>query len=219
MRNRAFPKIYSREDALSAIAVAGNAFLILVALQLISAMIAIGNRPPKVPVFTDTALDRLGTAAIFAVLASMLHRLHSRVIAVTMFLLVVLSNVWGLGQGPFGALGGVALMIGLWAGVRAMQATFKFHYFARGKTTDSASRSTKGYDIEKWEALLKYDKDIAMVAQKLRPLGEKWVDEFARAFLILNDERYLPDIVQRIIADAKEEAERAERSRQDWHSM
>jgi len=31
-------------------------------------------------------------------------------------------------------------------------------------------------------------------------------------FLILNDKRYLPDIVQKIIADAKGEAERAERA-------
>lgn len=60
-----------------------------------------------------------------------------------------------------------------------------------------------------------------MIAEKLHPLGDKWVDEFARAFLILNDKRYLPDIVQKIIADAKGEAERAERAARatrDWHS-
>jgi hypothetical protein len=97
----------------------------------------------------------------------------------------------------------LVLLFGLWAGIRGMQATIKYHSLAHD------DRAGKPYDTEKWNALIKYDKDIAMVAQKIQPLGEKWMSEFARAFLALNDKRYLPDIVQRIIAEAREEADRA----------
>jgi hypothetical protein len=215
----AFPKIRSREDAAGAIEAASLTFLVLTICQTaINIALVAANREPDAPLLTGVMIDALSTAGIFIVLTILLYRWRSRIIAVVMFLLIVILNGWRLAHGPVGALGGVLLMVGLWAGIRAMQATVKFHYFRRSKATVS-SRPTKDYDVEKWEALLK--KGIGMVAQKLRPLGEKWVDEFARAFLILNDKQYLPDIVQRIIADAKEEAERAERAaraRRDWHS-
>jgi hypothetical protein len=63
--------------------------------------------------------------------------------------------------------------------------------------------SPKPYDVDKWSALLKCDDDLAKVAEKLRLLGENCVDELARSYLILNDKKYLPDIVRRIIADAR----------------
>lgn len=62
------------------------------------------------------------------------------------------------------------------------------------------------YDRDKWNALLKYDDDIAMVAEKLKSLGPKWTDEFASSFLALNDKKYLSNIVQKIIAEARKEA-------------
>jgi hypothetical protein len=61
-----------------------------------------------------------------------------------------------------------------------------------------------GYDRNKWDALVKYDKDIADVALKLEALGPPWVDEFAKAYLAINDKSYLPVIVQKIINDARE---------------
>jgi hypothetical protein len=63
------------------------------------------------------------------------------------------------------------------------------------------------FDRNKWEALIKYDEQIAAIAEKLKPLGQKWVDEFARAYLELNDKSYLPNIVWKIIADARKEQE------------
>jgi hypothetical protein len=73
--------------------------------------------------------------------------------------------------------------------------------------TSSGQGSQKPYDSEKWNALLKYDEDIARVAEQLRSFGDKWVDVFARDFLALNDKQYLPSIVQKIIFDAKKERE------------
>src|SRR6266480_4910634 len=57
------------------------------------------------------------------------------------------------------------------------------------------------YDINRWSALLKKDDDLAKVAEKIRLLDENCVDELARSYLLLNDKKYLPDIVQKIISD------------------
>src|SRR5207253_389342 len=65
--------------------------------------------------------------------------------------------------------------------------------------------SHTSFDEAKWNALLKYDEDIASAAEKVRPLDEKWIDELARAYLVLNDKQYLPNIVQKIISDAQSE--------------
>jgi hypothetical protein len=71
-------------------------------------------------------------------------------------------------------------------------------------------RNTLPFDREKWQALERYDPELAMIASKLRVLGDKWVDEFARAYLALNDKKYLPNIVQKIIDDARLEAKELE---------
>lgn len=63
------------------------------------------------------------------------------------------------------------------------------------------------FDQEKWNALLKYDADIASLADKIRPYGQKWSDEFAASYLALNDKKYLADIEQKIISTAKKEIE------------
>ena len=61
------------------------------------------------------------------------------------------------------------------------------------------------YDRKKWQALVKYDPDIAKVATKLRELGDHWVDEFAKSYLAINDKSYLPTIVNQIISDARKQ--------------
>jgi hypothetical protein len=65
------------------------------------------------------------------------------------------------------------------------------------------------YDRRKWNALVEYDEDIGRVANALGPYGEKYVDQFAAAYLALNDKQYLPVIVKKIIATAQEERARA----------
>jgi hypothetical protein len=39
------------------------------------------------------------------------------------------------------------------------------------------------YDKNKWNALVKYDEEIALTVDKLTPLGQRWVDEFASSYL------------------------------------
>ena len=69
------------------------------------------------------------------------------------------------------------------------------------------------FDRAKWNALVQYDKDIALMAEKLQPLGQKWLDEFASSYLVLNDKTYLPEIERKIVAAARSEAEQNKRQR------
>jgi hypothetical protein len=62
------------------------------------------------------------------------------------------------------------------------------------------------YDHAKWNALVQYDPDIARLAKVLTPYGQKYVDELATAYLALNDKAYLPMIIQKILATAKQDA-------------
>jgi len=56
---------------------------------------------------------------------------------------------------------------------------------------------------ERWRALSRYDDDIAMAVDRLRPFGEVWVNELARAYFALNENReYLPSIVARLLSEA-----------------
>lgn len=62
---------------------------------------------------------------------------------------------------------------------------------------------TASYDEKKWEVLLQVDNEIAQAADKLRPFGERYVDELAETFMTLNDKSYLPAIVLKIADKAQ----------------
>lgn len=64
-------------------------------------------------------------------------------------------------------------------------------------------RGRRGYDEAKWHALVEYDEDIAKVANALAPYPRKYTDEFAAAYLALNDKTYLPVIIKKILATAR----------------
>lgn len=158
-------------------------------------------------------------ATITAVLTMILRVRNSR-IAGTIFLLIYgISIVTIIYSRAATASGGMALFCFLLA-ARATYAAFKLPSLRKKGTSDHQPTTTKPYDQEKWRTLLQYDKEIALAAEKLRPLGEKWVDQFAHDFLALNDKRYLRDIIRKVITDARQAAdlaERAARARQDWH--
>lgn len=78
--------------------------------------------------------------------------------------------------------------------------------------TDTPVSPVARYDQSKWNALLKYDNDIASIADKIRPFGQKWLDEFASSYLALNDKQYLPEIEHKITAAATREKEEKEQA-------
>ena len=59
------------------------------------------------------------------------------------------------------------------------------------------------YDKGKWKTLVKYDPDIRLAAQRVRPFGDAYEDELAEAYLQVNDKAYLESIVKKIIEDAQ----------------
>jgi len=62
------------------------------------------------------------------------------------------------------------------------------------------------YDQAKWNALVQYDPDIAKIVKALAPYDRKYTEELAAAYLAINDKAYLPMIIQKILASAKQDA-------------
>jgi hypothetical protein len=61
---------------------------------------------------------------------------------------------------------------------------------------------------QRWNALLRFDSDISAAAEKVRPLGERWLDELGHAYFALNEDKdYLPNIVDRLTDEAKRDKE------------
>jgi hypothetical protein len=66
----------------------------------------------------------------------------------------------------------------------------------------------RSIDRERWRELMSTDSDLARLAEVLAPFGQKYVDGFAAAYLVSNDKKYLPMIVQNIIASARKDSGR-----------
>jgi hypothetical protein len=73
--------------------------------------------------------------------------------------------------------------------------------------------SSDSFDRSRWDALVERDAELGLVAKKLRPLGQKWVDKFAESYLATNDRSHLPTLVGKIIADAGRKFEQQEGTR------
>lgn len=70
---------------------------------------------------------------------------------------------------------------------------------------------TRTYDFAKWEALTRFDPEVARAAESVRPYGDYWVHQFAQSYLALNDKSYLGRITEKIISDAKLDSEQTAR--------
>lgn len=73
----------------------------------------------------------------------------------------------------------------------------------------------KAYDVEKWEALRKYDPVVKPIYESLLPYGQAAVDEFAKAYIAMNRPDLADSMAAQIIEDARaakvrEEERRAE---------
>jgi hypothetical protein len=84
---------------------------------------------------------------------------------------------------------------------------FKRRSGVKERRPQVSPQSSTSFDVRKWNALLNDDPGIAKIADRLRPLGQKWVDEFACLYLAANDKQRLPHIIQTILAAARRELE------------
>jgi hypothetical protein len=62
------------------------------------------------------------------------------------------------------------------------------------------------YDLERCRSLVRNDADISRAASSLAPFGKKYMDELAKAYLVLNDKDYLPIIFKKITAAIRKDA-------------
>ena len=77
----------------------------------------------------------------------------------------------------------------------------------------AASALAFKFDRARWGALVARDPQLRAVAEKLRPLGVRWVDRFAASYIAANDRSRLPTLVTEIIAHARKEFEQREAAR------
>lgn len=61
----------------------------------------------------------------------------------------------------------------------------------------------KAYDVEKWEALRKYDPVVKPIYESLLPYGQAAVDEFAKAYIAMNRPDLANSMAAQIIEDMR----------------
>jgi hypothetical protein len=213
-----FSKIGSRADAIAAIRQTSTLFFVIAAINVaVGAFLFFSDaqKSQYVHITLDDIFGFFFLGIIVAILATFLRRANSRFSALLLLIISIyaFTSTLVVNAGLMGNLGKRNLVIALfalWASGRATLATFRLHgKFAQEQSQQRSEPilNDASYDVEKWEALLQYDDDIANAEARLRPLGQKWLDEFARAYLVLNDKRYLPNIFHKIVQAAQAEAE------------
>lgn len=83
-------------------------------------------------------------------------------------------------------------------------------------STPFGSATAYQYDQAKWKALVEFDPEIARIESTLRPYGQKYVDQFAAGYLILNDKAYIQNIIQKVIETARQDAAEAKAAEARW---
>ena len=76
-----------------------------------------------------------------------------------------------------------------------------------GNTESSASPTADlPIDMQMWQVIVQYDRDIAAADEQIKLFGAKWQGELAAAYMALPDKNYLPTIVRKVKARALSEA-------------
>jgi hypothetical protein len=72
------------------------------------------------------------------------------------------------------------------------------------------------FDAQKWRVLSEFDPDLIRINATLRPYGEKYVNLFATEYLILNDKQYIPNILEKVLETAHQDAAEAKAAEERW---
>jgi hypothetical protein len=201
-----FSRVATRDDALYLIRRCATLFFLLAGVQFIFAILPALSSTEAfalAPVPSQAIFDFIAPASAVAMFAALLVVLRSRTAALALFAVSVFVAATAYTNGaPQYQIGTLALgILATGAAIRAIQATFAFQ--------KRAAAAALLYDVGKWKIVLKNDKQIAKLANNLQPLGDKWVDEFARSYLAIGDKKQVGHIVQKIVTDARIEALRA----------
>jgi hypothetical protein len=101
-------------------------------------------------------------------------------------------------------MGAAALVVGIIVAVSSAQS--REYVESDGDTMEHFvpdRRSRPSYNLEKWNALLKYDEDIQAAVKTLLPLGDRYIDALAADYLRINDKAYLNRMVTEISNQAE----------------
>ncbi|MFA6549943.1 MAG: hypothetical protein WCT36_01140 [Candidatus Gracilibacteria bacterium] len=110
-------KIESKEEAVKVIKDCSNAFLLLAAIEVIAGLVLLG---------TAAIID----GVVFAILAIILRKFHSRVAAIILLLLSLASVIVTIMNNVSGGTGGSNIILAIvivYASARGIQATFKYN--------------------------------------------------------------------------------------------
>jgi hypothetical protein len=204
-----FSKVATKDDARYLIRRCAALFSILATAQLGFAALILSSPEARAlaRVPPHAIFNFIAAGSVMAILAALLVLARSRTAAISLFAISALITATAPINNPDqyrpGALALGILAIGI--AIRAIQATFTF----QKRAAAASAAQARLYDVGKWKAVLKNDKQIAKLANNLQPLGDKWVDEFARSYLAIDDKKHVWHIVQKIITDARVEALRA----------
>jgi hypothetical protein len=112
-------------------------------------------------------------------------------------------------QKSLDGLGRVLVMKFFWQVLRAVAAGSLQTVTKSDNPNPNESICEAAFPSDRWEALVRYDTEIAEAAKQLRPFGEQWVRELGRAYFILGeDRRYLPNIIAKLLKEAQIEQKR-----------
>jgi hypothetical protein len=89
-------------------------------------------------------------------------------------------------------------------------------WFSKAANKDEAPAADKNgastaqpFDADRWRDIIEHDPAVAAIAENLRPLGDKWVDEFARSYLSLTDKSQTGTVVRKVVEDWRREKAQA----------
>lgn len=77
-------------------------------------------------------------------------------------------------------------------------------------TRAAAAAPPAPYDLNKWQALVEIDPEIAAQAKRIAPFGQHYVDELAQKYLSIGDKAYLAQIADAIASKAGDLSAKAE---------
>jgi hypothetical protein len=97
------------------------------------------------------------------------------------------------------------------AGPNAWKEPLQFPEPAAAFVSPNKLRPNQSSDLsdgENWQSVVENDPDISRLLAVLAPYGQQYVDELARAYLVLDNKEYLPMIIDKIVKSATRGADK-----------
>jgi hypothetical protein len=157
---------------------------------------------------------------LFGTVALLIARTNSRDYS-TMRQIDNINTIFALISVATFVLGVVLLCRWVWLKIQASRPTSEYRRSVERPRAVPQPQQPPTDWAARWDALVKYDDEIRTAAEKLLPFGTEWRDRLGEAFFALNENRsYLTNIVERLLDEAKLEAEREKlEAEREWKGL